>query len=171
MIRRIWQFPFFDINIVFIDIRKLIMGKNRKKQGKPQRIRLFHQNLCEAHGKSYKKSVICAIAFDRRQRHVIDSRRNTPAVYPPPLRQRRTRHAKYPPVSLRLASFCRFVFPLGASPRFSDSPFPRCIPALPPHPPHVARHLLPLHRGRLSRFPAASLCARRGSSGIVRAFT
>ncbi|MCI5810239.1 MAG: hypothetical protein MR018_01565 [Clostridiales bacterium] len=34
MIRRIWQFPFFDINIVFIDIRKLIMGKNRKKAWK-----------------------------------------------------------------------------------------------------------------------------------------
>lgn len=84
MIRRIWQFPFFDINIIFIDIGKLIMGKNRKKQGKPQRIRLFHQNLCEAHGKSYKKSVICTITFDRRQRYVIDSRRHTPAVYPPP---------------------------------------------------------------------------------------
>ena len=106
MIRRIWQFPFFDINIVFIDIRKLIMGKNRKKQGKPQRIRLFHQNLCEAHGKSYKKSVICTIAFDRRQRQEIDSRRNTPAVYatthqPSDIRQHK--HAAYPPTYPRHA--------------------------------------------------------------------
>ena len=63
------------------------MGKNRKKQGKPQRIRLFHQNLCEAHGKSYKKA-----AFAQSLSTEDSGRKSIPADIHPQYIPQRANH-------------------------------------------------------------------------------